>query len=132
MQRPGAICLLLRFLLPPSNFAVKHRGLAPTPTLLLTSLTLLFFTRGTQRQQHPVHIRGRPGRPARETAHACPHQGWHPPLTFLPSWKGTTGSSSACRMSREQEMCFTLREDTGLDQDPRERTGSLGPPGAGT
>ena len=33
--------------------------------------------------------------------------------TFLPSWKGTTGSSSACRMSREQEMCFTLREVGG-------------------
>lgn len=37
-----------------------------------------------------------------------PTPGATPTPTFLPSWKGTTGSSSACRMSREQEMCFTL------------------------
>lgn len=38
---------------------------------------------------------------------SLPDARWTP--TFLPSWKGTTGSSSACRMSREQEICFTLQ-----------------------
>lgn len=39
----------------PSNLPllIRHHLLAPTPTLLLTSPMLLFFTRGTWQQQHP-------------------------------------------------------------------------------
>lgn len=35
---------------------------------------------------------------------------WHWCFTFFPSWKGTTVSSSACRIRTGQDMCLTLRD----------------------
>lgn len=60
-----------------------------------------------------------PGSPTLAECARCQlHQRQRPGPTFLPSWKGTTGSSSACRMSRGQEMCFTLWEGKGARPRP--------------
>jgi len=35
---------------------------------------------------------------------------WHWCFTFFPSWKGTTVSSSACRIRTGQDICLILRD----------------------